>query len=193
MDDNVRTVNMMDASSRVFDMSVVAAAIAEADELLVWVHWSDTKGKRKAGKDRGSKDRQAQLSGRQRRNNRRKPAQPKDSPIQTMLGQEAAMSTIHGEDNPSGNNEQVTESATAAVVSTQRRSKRKQVRNDKGKSLKSRMLGVQTAQIEEVQCGEGAVPRPGVSTRAMCRRQAERDNRLGNQGTASDGGPKGVG
>jgi hypothetical protein len=36
MDDSVPTVNMMDASSRVFDMSDVAAAIAEADELPVW-------------------------------------------------------------------------------------------------------------------------------------------------------------
>jgi len=36
MDDSVRTVNMMDASSRIFDLSDVAAAIAEADELPVW-------------------------------------------------------------------------------------------------------------------------------------------------------------
>ena len=36
MDDSVRTVNMMDASSRLFDMSDVAAVIAEADELPVW-------------------------------------------------------------------------------------------------------------------------------------------------------------
>ena len=81
----------------------------------------------------------------------------------------------------------------AAVVHTQRGLKRKQVRTDKGKVLKSRMLGVQTAQMEEVQCSEGTVQRPGVSTRAMCRRQAERDNRPGNQDTASDGGPKGIG
>ena len=110
-----------------------------------------------------------------------------------MLGQEAAASTIHREDNPSGNNKKETESATAAVVNTQRESKRKQVRNDKGKVFKSRMLAVQTAQIEEVQCSEGSVQRPGVSTRAMCRCQAERDNRLGNQDTAGDNGPKGIG
>ena len=36
MDDTQRTVNMMDASSRIFDMSEVAAAIAEADELPIW-------------------------------------------------------------------------------------------------------------------------------------------------------------
>ena len=35
MNDSVQTINMMDASSRVFDMSDVAAAIAEADELPV--------------------------------------------------------------------------------------------------------------------------------------------------------------
>ena len=156
-------------------------------------HWSDAKGKRKAGKNRGSKDRQAQLSGRQGRNHRRKPAQPKDRPIQTIVEQEAATSTLHREDNSSGNHEKGTESATAAVVKTQRGHKRKQVRTDKGKVLKSRMLGVQTAQIEEVLCSEGTVQRPGVSTRAMCRRQAERDNRLGNQDKASDGGPKGIG
>ena len=110
-----------------------------------------------------------------------------------MLGQEAATSTIHREDNPSGNNEKGTESATAAVVNTQRGTKRKQVRNDKGKVLKSRMLGVQTAQIEEVQCSEGSVQRRGVSTMAMCQRQAVRDNRLDNQDTAGDNGPKGIG
>ena len=87
-----------------------------------------------------------------------------------MLGQEAATSTIHREDNPSGNNEKGTEKSTTAVVNTQRGTKRKQVRNDKGKVLKSRMLGVQTAQIEEVLCSEGSVQRLGVSMRAMCRR-----------------------
>ena len=156
-------------------------------------HWSDTKGKRTAGKDRGSKVKQAQRSGRQRRNNRRKSAQPKDSPIQPKPGQEAATSTIHREDSPSGNNETVMESATAAVVHTQRELNRKQVRTDKVKVLKSRRLGVQTAQVEEVQCSEGSVQRPGVSTRAMCRRQAVRDNRQWGQYTASDGGPKGIG
>ena len=74
-----------------------------------------------------------------------------------MLGQEVATSTIHREDNPSVNNAKVTESATAAVVNTQRGSKRKQMQNDKGKVLKSQMLGVQTAQIEGVLCSEGTV------------------------------------
>ena len=115
-------------------------------------HWSYTTGKRKAGKDRGRKDRQAQLSGRQGRIHRRKLAQPKGRPIQTIVGQEATTSTIHREDNPSGNNEKGTEIATAAVVNTQRGLKKKQVRTDKGKVLKSRMLGVQTAQVEEKQC-----------------------------------------
>ena len=44
------------------------------------------------------------------------------------------------------------------------------MRTDKGKVIKSRMLGVQTAQIEEVLCSEGTAQRPGVSTRAICRR-----------------------
>ena len=148
---------------------------------------------RRLGKDEGAKTRQAQLSGRQRRNNRRKPAQNKEDLIQPKFGQEAATSIVHREDTPSANNEKVTESSTAAVVNTQRGSKRKQVRNDKGKVLNSRMLGVQTAQIEEVQCSEQSVQRPGVSTRAMCRRQAERDNRLGNQDTAGDSGPRKIG
>ena len=95
------------------------------------------------------------------------------------------------EDNPSGNNEKGTKSATAAVVNTQRGLKRKQVRTDKGKVLKSRMHGVQTAQIEL--CSEGTVQRPGVRTRAMCRRQAERDNWLGSQDTAGDSGLKEIG
>ena len=58
-------------------------------------------------------------------------------------------------DKSSGNHEKGTESATAVVVKTQRGIKRKQVRTDKGKVLKSRMLGVQRAQIEEVLCSEG--------------------------------------
>ena len=103
------------------------------------------------------------------------------------------MSIIHREDNPIANNEKVTERATAVVVNTQRGVKRKQVRNDRGKVLKSRMLGVQTALIEEVQRSEQTVQRSGVSARAMCRRQAERDNRLENQDTAGDSRPKGVG
>ena len=144
-------------------------------------HWSDTTGKQKARKERGSQDRQAQLSGRQRRNNRRKPAQNKENHIQPKFGQEAATSIIHREDTPSANSEKVTERATAVVVNDKRRFKRKQVRTDRGKVLKSRMLGVQTAQIEEVQrCGQ-SVQRPGVRTRAMCRRQAEtEENLLGN-------------
>ena len=36
MNDSARTNNMMDASFRVFDMSDVAAAIAEADDVPVW-------------------------------------------------------------------------------------------------------------------------------------------------------------
>jgi hypothetical protein len=36
MDDSQQTINMMDASSRMFDMSDVAAAIAEADDLPIW-------------------------------------------------------------------------------------------------------------------------------------------------------------
>ena len=103
------------------------------------------------------------------------------------------MSIIHREDTPSANNEKVTERATAVVVNAQRGVKRKQVQNDRGKVLKSRMLGVQTAQIEEVKRCDQSVQRPGVSTRAMCRRQAERDNRLGNQDTAGDSGPRGIG
>ena len=85
-----------------------------------------------------------------------------------MLEQEATTSTIHREDNPSGNNEKGTERATAAVVNTQRGTKRKQVRNDKGKVLKSRMLGVQTAQIEEVQCSEGSALNAQGYARGRC-------------------------
>ena len=79
--------------------------LLESEDTTLVNHWSDTKGKQKAGKDRGSINRQAQLSGRQGRNHRRKPAQPKDRPIQTIVEQEAAMSTIHREDISSGNHE----------------------------------------------------------------------------------------
>ena len=48
-----------------------------------------------------------------------------------------------------------------------------EVRTDRGKVLKSRMLGVQTAQVEAVRDCDQSVQRPGVRTKAMCPRQAE--------------------
>ena len=79
-------------------------------------------------------------------------------------------------------------------MNAQRGVKRKQVQTDRGKVIKSRILGVQTAQLEEERNCDQSVQRPGVRTRAMCRRQAEtEENLLGNQDTAGDSGPRGIG
>ena len=105
-------------------------------------HWSGTTGKRKAGKGRGSQGRQAQLSGRQRRYNRRQPAQIKGDHNQPKICQGATPRITHREDTPSANNEEITKRATTAVMNALRGVKRKQVQTDRGKVLKSRMLGV---------------------------------------------------
>jgi hypothetical protein len=58
----------------------------------------------------------------------------------------------------------------------------------------SRMLGVQTAKLEAIRDCDQSVQRPGVRTRAMCRRQAEtEENSLKNQNTEGDSGPKRIG
>ena len=108
-------------------------------------HWSGTTGKRKAGKERGSQGNQAQLSGRQRNNNRRQPTQIKGDHNQPKICQGANTSITHRTGTPSANNE-ITERATTAVLNAQRGVKKKQVRTDRGKVLKSLMLGAQTAQ-----------------------------------------------
>jgi hypothetical protein len=70
--------------------------------------------------------------------------------------------------------------------------RKKQVQTDRGKVLKSRMLGVHTAQLEAVRNCDQSVQRPGVRTRVMCRRHAEiEENLFGNQDTAGDNGPRG--
>ena len=83
--------------------------LLESEDATMVNHSSDAKEKRKDGKTRGRTDRQAQLSGRQGRNHRRKPAQSKDRPIQTNVEQEAATSTLHKADNSSGNHEKGTQ------------------------------------------------------------------------------------
>jgi hypothetical protein len=94
----------------------------------------------------------------------------------------------------SENNEEITRRATTAAMYDRRGVKRKQVRTDRGKVLKSRMLGIQTAQLEAVRNCDQSVQRPGVRTRAMCRRQAETEENLpGNQDSAGESGELGIG
>ena len=72
--------------------------------------------------------------------------------------------------------------------------KRKQERTDRGKVLKSRLLGLQTVQAEMDGNSDWLVERPGVRTRAMCRQEERaKDMLLSNQDTAGDSGPRGIG
>ena len=72
--------------------------------------------------------------------------------------------------------------------------KRKQEQTDRGKVLKSRMLGLQTVQAEMDGNSDWLVERPGVRTRAMCRQEERaKDMLLSIQDTARDSGPRGIG
>ena len=100
-------------------------------------------------------------------------------------------SITHRTGTTSENNEEITERATTAAMNVQRGVNRKQVQTDRGKVLKSQMLGVQTAQLEAVRNCDQSVQRPGVRTRVMCRRQAKTEEKsLQNQDTAGDNGPR---
>ena len=108
----------------------------------------------------------------------------------------------HGENKSSTNrkgtasesNEKLTVRARTAAMNDRRGVKRKQERTDKGKVLKSRMLEIHTAQSEEDKSCDRSGQRPGVLTRAMCRRQEEVEaNLLGTEDVAEDSGPRGIG
>jgi hypothetical protein len=81
-------------------------------------------------------------------------------------------------DNTTRDNNEITEITTAAASSTKRGVKTKQVQTVRGKVLKSRMLGVQTAVLEVTRDCDQSVQRPGVRMRAM---SASGRNMLENQ------------
>ena len=103
-------------------------------------------------------------------------------------------STTNRKGTASKSSEKLTERVPLAAMTDRRGAKRKQERTDRGKVLKSRMLGVQSAQLEEDSNCDQSVQRPGVRTMAMCWHQAEVEaNLLGTQDTAGDSEPRGIG
>ena len=94
----------------------------------------------------------------------------------------------------SASNEMPAEGIMTEDEAERKGTKRKQVRTDRGKVLKSRMLGIQTVQAEVDGNCDWLVQRPGVRTRAMCRREeGAKDMLLSTQDTAGDSGPRGIG
>ena len=94
----------------------------------------------------------------------------------------------------SASNEKPAEGIMAEDEKEQKGTKWKQVRTDRGKVLKSRMLGLQTVHAEMDRNSDWLVERPGVRTRAMCRQEERaKDMLLITQDTAGDSGPKGIG
>jgi len=91
-------------------------------------------------------------------------------------------------------NEKPTEGIMTDDEMMRKGTKRKQERPDRGKVLKSRMLGLQTVQAEMDGNCDWLVQRPGVRTREMCRREeGAKDMLLSTQDTAGDSGPRGIG
>ena len=157
-------------------------------------HWSDPTGKRKVGKGRGKQGGQAQQKGRKYKIKRSQPNQMQRDHTLNQESQEATKRNANGMGTASEHNEKPTEGVTTADTKERKGTKRKQERTDRGKVLKSWMLGLQTVQAQADGNCDWLVQRPGVRTRAMCRREEEaKDMLLSTKDAAGDSGPRGIG
>jgi hypothetical protein len=157
-------------------------------------HWSDSTGKRKAGEGRGKPGGQTQRKGQKTNNKRHQPAQIQSEHKQTQTSQGETKSRTNRMGTASASNEKPAEGIMTEDEKEQKGTKRKQVRTDRGKVLKSRMLGLQTVQAEMDGNSDWLVERPGVRTRAMCRqKERAKDMLLSTQDTTGDSGPNGIG
>jgi hypothetical protein len=157
-------------------------------------HWSDPTGKRKVGKGRGNQEGQAQRKGWKNKIKRSQPEQIQRDhiPNQKSLGE--TKSNANGMGTASEHNEKPTKGVTMADTKKRKGTKRKQERTDRGKVLKSRMLGLQTVQAQADGNCDWLVQRPGVQTRAMYRREeGAKDMLLSTKDEAGDSGPRGIG
>ena len=110
------------------------------------------------------------------------------------MSQGETKSTTNRMGTASESNEKPTEGVLTVDKTDQKGTKRKQERTDRGKVLKSRMLGIQTVQAEVNGSCNRLVQRPGVHTRAMCRRdEGAEANLLSTKDPAGDSGPRGIG
>ena len=91
-------------------------------------------------------------------------------------------------------NEKPTEGIMTDAETERKETKRKQERTDRGKVLKSWMIGIQTVQAEVDGNCDRLVQRPSVRTRAMCRgEEGVKAMLLSTKDTAGDSGPRGIG
>jgi hypothetical protein len=157
-------------------------------------HWSDSTGKRKVGKGRGKQGGQAQRKEQKTNNRRNQPAHFQSEHKQTQTSQGETKSRTNRMGTASEYNEKPTEGIMTDAETERKGTKRKQERTDRGKVLKSRMLGLQTVQAEMDGNSAWLVQRPGVRTRAMCRQEkGAKDMLLSTQDTPGDSGPREIG
>ena len=153
-------------------------------------HWSDSTRKRKVGKGRGKPGGQAQRRGQKTKNKRHQPAQIHSVHKQTQTRQGETKSRTNRMGTARASNEKSAEGIRTDDETERKGTKRKQERTDRGKVLKSRMLGLQTVQAEMDGKSDWLVERPGVRTRAMSRQEERaKDMLLSTQDTAGDSGP----
>ena len=168
--------------------------VLESGDTKAGNHWSDSARTRKVGKGRGKPGEQAKRRGQKTKNKRHRPAQIQSEHKQTQTSQGETKSRTNRMGTASASNEKPAEGIMTEDEKEQKGTKRKQVRTDRGKVLKSRMLGLQTVQAEMDGNSDWLVERPGVRTRAMCRREeGEKDMLLSTKDTAGDSGPRGIG
>jgi hypothetical protein len=168
--------------------------VLESGDTKAVSHWSDPTGTRKVGKGRGNQGGQGQRKGRKSKIKRSQPDQIQSDHTSNQKSQGETKSNANGMGTASEHSEKLTEGVTTADTKERKGTKRKQERPDRGKVLKSRMLGLQTVPAEMNGNCDWLVQRPGVRTRAMCRREeGAKDMLLSTQDTAGDSGPRGIG
>jgi len=165
--------------------------VLESGDTKAVNHWSDSTRKRKVGKGRGKPGGQAQRKGQKTNNKRTQPAQIQSEHKQTQTSQGEAKSRTNRMGTARASNEKSAEGIMTNDETERKGTKRKQERTDRGKVLKSRMLGLQTVQAEMDGNCDWLVQRPGVRTRAMCRREEEAIAMiLSTKDAAGDSGPR---
>jgi hypothetical protein len=154
----------------------------------------DPTGQRTVGKGRGKQGGQAQRKGRKNKIKRSQPDQTQSDHTPNQKRQGETKSNANGMGTASEHSKKPTEGVSTADTKERKGTKRKQERTDRGKVLKSRMLGLQTVQAQADGNCDWVVQRPGVRTRAMCRREERtKDMLLSTKDAAGDSGPRGIG
>jgi hypothetical protein len=168
--------------------------VLESGDTTAVSHWSDPTGKRKVGKGRGKQRGHVQRKGRKNKIKRSQPDQIQSDHTLNQESQEATKRNANGMGTASKHNEKPTEGLTTADTKERKGTKRKQEQTDRGKVLKSRMVGLQTIQAQADGNCDWLVQRLGVRTRAMYRREeGAKHMLLSTKDAAGDSRPRGIG